>query len=100
MGELPERLGSPESNLRSNEMSFFVPYVFSNGRSDTPIPTNPILLLKLADFVSDDGSIFIGPHLMSDTEIDEFVNSLIQNAESFRRLAKHELELAKSRPPR
>lgn len=67
---------------------------------DTPIPSNPIVVLRLVEYVPENGSVFIGPHLMSKIEIDELSDRLIKDVESFRRLAKDELELAASRPPK
>ena len=78
-------------------MSMFVPLVLSGGESDLPISTNPIIKAELAEFVREGNKVLLGPHLMTSQEIDDFVEYVRSEAEAFRRMAKHELEIANTR---
>ena len=78
-------------------MPIFLPVALADGSASTPIHTDPIVVMQLAEYFAEEGGVFIGGHLMTDREIDELVTRVIADAESFRRLAKHELDLAKTR---
>ena len=81
-------------------MSLFTPHLLVDGKSGLQSPTRPVVVMRLAEFSQDDRAVFIGPDLMTSQEIDELVNRLIDDAESFRRLAKYELDLANTRANR
>ena len=79
-------------------MSLFSPLFIHDGdNGNMPIPALPILTVQIAEHSFENGRITIGPHLMSAQGIDEFVETIIADAEALRRLAKHELEIALSR---
>lgn len=80
-------------------MQLFIPYMLADGNEDDPLPTAPIVVMQLAMYFPENGRVLIGPHLMSADEIDEQVDRVIADAEAFRRLAKHELDIAQSRRP-
>jgi hypothetical protein len=55
-------------------------------------PFHPIVRLCLAMWSRDqDDRIVIGPHLMTNGEVDYFVNGLIEELERFRKSAKKAL---------
>ena len=78
-------------------MSMFLPFMLADGKDDLPIRTAPIVAMRLAEFISEDNKILLGPHLMTSREIDEQVDRVIADAEIFRRRAKYELDLAQTR---
>ena len=78
-------------------MSLFLPLMLASGAWSDPMPTSPILVMQVAEYVREDGNVLLGPHLMTPREIDEMVDRVIADAEEFRRMAKHELDLATSR---
>ena len=78
-------------------MPLLTPRLLHDGSDDLPVPTAPILEAVLSDASLDGVRIVISPHLCSATEVDEFVNQLIDDAEQFRREAKHALDIAQSR---
>jgi hypothetical protein len=78
-------------------MPLFVPLVVASDAATGSFPTFPFVVAQLAEFYQEDGSVRIGPHLMSAREIDEFVDRMLADVEAFRRMAKHELDLALSR---
>ena len=43
----------------------------------------------------ENGKVLIEPHLMTSIEIDELIDRVIADAETFRRLAKYELDSLK-----
>jgi hypothetical protein len=71
--------------------------VIESDATATGIPIRPIVLMQLAELTREQDCIFIGSHLMTNFEIDELVNRVVADAESFRKMAKHELDLAQSR---
>ena len=81
-------------------MSIFTPVLLADGKEELPIRSRPIVVMQLAEFFKEEGSVLIGPHLMTPQEIDEFVELIVADAEAFRRLAKHELEVAQTRASR
>jgi hypothetical protein len=78
----------------------FMPFTLVGESNDTPLPTNPIVLMQLAEYVPEQNQVFIGAHLMTDRDVDDLVDHVVREAESFRRLAKHELDLARTRASR
>jgi hypothetical protein len=81
-------------------MSIFLPHLVVDGKGNLPILTSPIVAMQLAEFFQDGRRVLLGPHLMTPSEIDEQVDRVISDAEAFRRLAKHELDLAQTRARR
>ena len=78
-------------------MPIFAPQVIESETATTGIQTRPIVLMQLVELIRERECTFIGSHLMTNLEIDELVNRVIDDAENFRRMAKHELDLAQSR---
>jgi hypothetical protein len=61
--------------------------IVDRGKDDYPVsPFVQMVLLEHSS--SDDGHICIGPDLMTDSGIDEFVNKLLGDIERFRTIAK------------
>jgi hypothetical protein len=76
--------------------------MLASGENDGPLPVRPIVVMQVAEFVTEaeHPHPIISPHLMTSREIDEQVDRVIADAETFRRLAKHELDIAQSRDRR
>lgn len=65
----------------------------SAGKDDLPFPT--FVNLQLTEFSRDDGDILLSPRLMTDQEVDESVDWLIQQLEEARDSAKQILNESK-----
>ena len=78
-------------------MPLFVSETLASGSRDDAIPSGPIVVMRLAEFTPENDGVYIGSHLMTDGEIDELVDRVVEDAQSFRRLAKHDLQIAQSR---
>jgi hypothetical protein len=78
-------------------MSLFLPFVVESNPIEAVLPSNPFIVMRVSEYFPEDGKVLLGPHLMTPREIDEQVDRVIADAEAFRRLAKHELDLAMTR---
>ena len=78
-------------------MPLLIPFVHDSCRDQDVISHSPIVQMQLAEHSDGDGRVIVGPHLMTDGDIDELVDRLITDAETFRRTAKYALDLARSR---
>ena len=56
-------------------------------------PVHPFVHLSVVYNVEKDGQLLLSPQLMTDREIDETVDGLVQELEVFRRSAKKELKV-------
>lgn len=66
--------------------------IVDRGKDD--YPASPFVqMMLLGPFQTDDGRIHIGPNLMTDAEVDEFVHKLQNNIERFRTVAKAALKM-------
>ena len=81
-------------------MSLFTPLLLATGADDMPIRTRPILVMQISGYCQEGGRVLIGPHLMTPREVDELVDLVVSDAEEFRRVAKHELDIANTRANR
>lgn len=78
-------------------MPLFIPLVHEFCRDQDVISHLPVVHMQLAEQSDVDGRVVVGPHLMTERDIDELVDRLKTDAETFRRSAKYALDLARSR---